>query len=194
MNLDQWDGFQAEREEITQAFLDANGGQGVENFVVITGDIHSYIAGYVRENYDDPTPPVPETEVGGDPNPNNRLLGTCFVCGSVTSSNLVELAAGAGNGDFPQVDERFLESEDGLSALQTAFQEGSNPHIEFFNSSTHGYNVMEVTQERLTCTMFGVETTQQPPQNGQPQKSVLARFEIPNGLVQLQRTDIVPTP
>ena len=114
------------------------------------------------------------------------------MCGSVTSSNLVELAVGAGNGDFPQVDERFLESEDGLSALQSAFQEPSNPHIEFFNSSTHGYNVMEVTREKLTCTMFGVETTQQPPQNGQPQKSVLARFEVPSGLVNLQRTDLVP--
>ena len=195
VNLDQWDGFQAERGEITQAILDANGGQGVENFVVITGDIHSYIAGYVRENYDDPTPPVPETGITGeDPNPNNRLVGTCFVCGSVTSSNLVELAAGAGNSDFPQVNERFLSSEEGLSLLQSAFQEPSNPHIEFFNSSTHGYNVMEVTQEKLTCTMFGVETTQQPPQGTQPEKSVLARFEVPSGLVNLQRTDIVPGP
>jgi alkaline phosphatase D len=167
VNLDQRDGFQAERREITQALLDANEGRRVENFVVITGNLHSYIAGYVRENYD-PTPPVPETEAAGDPNPTNRPLGTCFVCGSVTSSNLVELAVGAGNADFPQVDERFLESEDGLSALQSAFQEPSNPHIEFFNSSTHGYNVMEVTREKLTCTMFGVETTQQPTQNGQP--------------------------
>ena len=58
VNLDQWDGFQAERREISQAILDANEGQGVENFVVITGDIHSYIAGYVRENYDDQTPPA----------------------------------------------------------------------------------------------------------------------------------------
>ena len=146
-------------------------------------------------NYDDPTPPVPETEAGGDPNPTNRLASTCFVCGSVTSSNLVELVTSAGNGDrVPQVREGLLDSEDGLSLLQSAFQEGSNPQIEFFNSSTHGYNIMEVTQERLTCTMFGVETTQQPPQNGQPRKSVLARFEVPNGLGQLQRTDIVPTP
>jgi hypothetical protein len=53
---------------------------------------------------------------------------------------------------------------------------------------------MEVTPEKLTCTMFGVETTQQPPRNGQPQKTVLARFEVPNGLVQLRRTDIVPGP
>ena len=194
VNLDQWDGFQAERREISQAILDANEGQGVENFVVITGDIHSYIAGYVRENYDDPTPPVPETEAAGDPNQNNRLLRMCFVCGSVTLSNLVELAVGAGNADFPQIDERFLESEGGLSALQSAFQEPSNPHIEFFNSSTHGYDVMEVTREKRTCTMLGVETTQQPPRNGQPQKSVLAQFEVPNGLVQLRRTDIVPAP
>ncbi len=53
-----------------------------------------------------------------------------------------------------------------MGPLQSAFQEPSNPHIEFFNSSTHGYNVMEVTREKPICTMFGVETTQQPPQNG----------------------------
>lgn len=194
VNLDQWDGFQAERGEITQAILDANGGQGVENFVVITGDIHSYIAGYVRENYDDPTPPVPETEAVGEPNPNNRLLGACFVCGSVTSSNLVELATGAGNGDLPQFSERFLSTEDAASALQSALQESSNPHIDFFNSSTHGYNIMEVTQEKLTCTMFGVETTQQDPQQNPPDRTVLARYEVPSGLVNLQRTDIVPGP
>jgi hypothetical protein len=50
-------------------------------------------------SYDDPTPPVPETEAGGDPNPTNRLASTCFVCGSVTSSNLIELVTSAGNGD-----------------------------------------------------------------------------------------------
>ena len=53
---------------------------------------------------------------------------------------------------------------------------------------------MEVTREKRTCSMLGVETTQQPPRNGQPQKSVLAQFEVPNGLVQLRRTDIVPAP
>ena len=195
VNLDQWDGYQAEREEITRRILNANGGEGVENFVVITGDIHSYVAGYVREDYDDPTPPVPETEALPEPNPNNRLAGACFVCGSVTSSNLVELATGSGNGErVPEVSEGLLDSEDGLSILQGAFQETSNPHIEFFNSSTHGYNVMEVTREKLVCTMIGVESTQQPPRDGQPQRSVLARFEVPNGLVQIRRTDLVPNP
>ncbi len=45
-NLDQWDGYQKERTKITDAFKD------VENFVVITGDLHTFIAAYVRENYD----------------------------------------------------------------------------------------------------------------------------------------------
>ncbi len=56
-----------------------------------------------------------------------------------------------------------------MGALQSAVQEPSNPHIGFFNSFTHGHNVMEITREKLIWTMFGVETTQQPPQNGQPQ-------------------------
>ncbi len=114
------------------------------------------------------------------------------MCGSVTSSNLVELATGSGNGDRvpQQVREGFLNSEDGLSTLQSAFQETSNPHIEFFDSSTHGYNLMEVTRDRLVCTMIAVSTTQQE----RSDRYVLARFEVPDGLVQIRRTDVVPTP
>lgn len=189
VNLDQWDGYQAERNEITQRILNANNGRGVENFVIITGDIHSYAAGYVRENYDDPTPPVPGVE-----NPLNRLAGTCFVCGSITSSNLVELALGAGRGgvpEFPPVAglDPGEPSQDALNALETALQEQSNPHFEFFNSDTHGYNIMEVTPEKLTCTMKNVTTTQ----SRQSQLQTLARFEVPAGEVRITRTDLPVT-
>src|SRR5215208_6244505 len=45
VTLDQWDGYQAERLAITEAVRE------VENFVTITGDIHSYLAGYTKPDY-----------------------------------------------------------------------------------------------------------------------------------------------
>ena len=47
-SLDQWDGYQAERREIAQRF------SGTDNVVAITGDIHTFIAGYMKEDYDNP--------------------------------------------------------------------------------------------------------------------------------------------
>jgi hypothetical protein len=95
VTLDQWDGYQAERRKITERLRDDTtlpGPAGVENFVTITGDIHSYLAGYIKENYDDRT-------CQGE----NRPVGVELVCGSITSSNLSEIAT-FGFGSAPQPD------------------------------------------------------------------------------------------
>ena len=152
VNLDQWDGYQAERREIAGAVKAG----GVENFVTITGDLHTYLAGYLKENFDDPA---------------DEPIGTCFMAGSVTSSNLVELATRVG---IPAP-----TAED----LSAAFK-ASNPHIEFFNSSTHGYNVVEVTPEQLTCTMWAVNTIRFPEAALYP----LRQFRVPAGSVEIQET------
>ena len=175
--LDQWDGYQAERREISRRVREA----GVENFVTITGDIHTFIAGYVKENYDDP--------INEPPN----AVGTAFVCGSVTSSNLFELALGAGNGGIGNNTRYPALTEEAFATLQTALNKPSNPHFEFIDSSTHGYNLMEVTKEALTCTMKAVSTVQEP----EAELYTLAQFRVPAGQVEIIRTDIpaaVPTP
>ncbi len=65
---------------------------------------------------------------------------------SVTLSNLAELAALSSN-ETPSV-----------TNLSAAFK-ASNPHIEFFDSDTHGYNVIEeVTPTQLTRGMKAVNT------------------------------------
>jgi alkaline phosphatase D len=66
--------------------------------------------------------------------------GVCFIAGSVTSSNLSEIAT---NGV-------------GLSALVTADPQAykaANQHTAHFGSSTHGYNVLEITPTQLTWRM-----------------------------------------
>ena len=168
-SLDQWDGYQAERREIAQRF------SGTDNVVAITGDIHTFIAGYMKEDYDNP--------INEPPN----AVGTAFVCGSITSSNLVELALGAENGGAGN-NSRIPQAggAQGAAEIQTAFQQASNPHFEFFDSSTHGYNLMEVKKDELICTMKAVRTIQEP----QSEMFTLARFRVPDGQVEIQRTDV----
>lgn len=169
-NLDQWDGYQAERREIARKIRDA----GTENFVTIIGDIHTFIAGYFKEDYDNP--------VNEPPN----AVGTAFVCGSVTSSNLLELALGAENGGVGNNSRFPALTEEAFSELQTAINKPSNPHFVFNDSSTHGYNLLEVTKEALTCTMKAVSTIQEP----EAELRTLAEFRVPDGQVEIVRTDI----
>lgn len=119
LNLDQWDGYQWERHLLLSTLARA----GVSNLLILTGDLHSFIAGAVR------------VEVDGEP----RKVGDCLMVGSVTSANLVELLA-----------HRTLPSIPiGLTWLLRA----ANPHLAYVNSSAHGYNLLELTPDRARCTM-----------------------------------------
>ncbi len=69
-NQDQWDGYSAEREEILGHFHDKD----LKNLVVLSGDIHTFIAGNLGTN----------GEQSGDP------IGVELVGGSVTSLGLPE--------------------------------------------------------------------------------------------------------
>lgn len=109
-----------------------------------------------------------------------------FVCGSITSSNLSELVLGADNGGIGDNSRYPALSQQALSELQSALNRPSNPHFEFFDSSTHGYNLLDVTKEELICTMKAVSTTQSP----RAQLGTLAEFRVPDGQIEIQRTDL----
>ncbi|CAA9448857.1 MAG: hypothetical protein AVDCRST_MAG78-3162 [uncultured Rubrobacteraceae bacterium] len=187
-NLDQWDGYQAERRKISQAMKDANDAKAedagdpnvFDNFVVITGDLHTFIAGYVRAgDYDDeylpPLEPVdPQYEGGVLEAPPRDRVGVCFMGGSVTSSNLVEIATfGQGTETSPAVPGPGPEGGD----VFTAQTQAANPHLAYVDSTKHGYNIIEVTPEELTCTMRSVDTTRQP----RAALQTLKIFKVPEG-------------
>lgn len=67
-------------------------------------------------------------------------------------------------------------------------QETNNRHFKYFNSGTHGYNIMEVTLEKLTCTMKSVSTIKAPTAT----LSTLKVFEVPDGVVRID--DVTPAP
>lgn len=79
INMDQWDGYVAERSRVFNMIKDI----GIENLVVLTGDIHTSWAIELYEN--------PITLIGG--NQLQRSLGVEIVTPSVTSSGFPDEVA-----------------------------------------------------------------------------------------------------
>lgn len=132
VNLDQWDGYPAERAALFKAIKEAK----VKNFVTITGDLHTFVAGYQKLNFDDE---------------HDQAVGVEFVVGSITASNLAErISLNSFNVPLPDIE------------TVTTLIQASNPHIHYFNSDTHGYNIVEVTPEALTCTFKAVTNITKP--------------------------------
>ena len=57
----------------------------------------------------------------------------------------------------------------------------NNPHIQYWNSSTHGYGVLEMTAAQMTCTFKAVTTVRAPQAN----LVRLKTFTIPAGQARL---------
>ena len=81
LNLDQWDGYGASRDRLWNFVLD----QGIENFVVLTGDIHTSWANELTFDPNNPEVYDPATSAGA--------LGVEFVCTAVTSPSIVSNSA-----------------------------------------------------------------------------------------------------
>ncbi len=123
VSLDQWDGYTAERALLADALVDNDG------LIVLTGDLHSFIAGTLRTD-------------------DGRHVATCLMVGSVTSANLAEMIAG-----------RTLPS---VPVPLTRLLRGANPHLSYVNSSAHGYNLLDITPDRLRCDMVAVSGVRAP--------------------------------
>jgi alkaline phosphatase D len=117
LNLDQWDGYPWERSVLADALRDVDG------LVVLTGDLHSFIAGTLRTDDGDAVAP-------------------CLMVGSVSSANLIELLV-----------RRTMPS---LPLPLGWLLRGANPHLSFVNSSAHGFNVLDITRDRIHCEMRAV--------------------------------------
>lgn len=134
VNVDAWDGFTHERDLIAGA-LQQN---SVENFVVATGDLHSYISGYIKRDYGDLAP----WHTG-------NYLGVEFMTPSITSSALVEMLVQKAPNDA---------TRDGiLQGLSEAAVIANNPHIKLFNSKDHGYSTLEFTHDYCEWIAYVVD-------------------------------------
>ncbi|KZL49917.1 phosphodiesterase [Nodularia spumigena CENA596] len=132
---------------------------GVKNFVTITGDFHTFVTGYQKINFDDP---------------DEEPIGVEFLVGSMASSN------------FAETDNSSTQQINPSIEVMTQMLTASNPHIQYFNSTTHGYNVVEVTPFALTCTLKAVSDITTPGGT----ISILKVFRVP--LDQVLIEDLTP--
>jgi alkaline phosphatase D len=131
IDVDAWDGYEAERRSVSEELRR----RGVKNLVVMTGDLHSYLASHVKVSYD-------------DLNPFNvsNTIGVEFMTPSVTSAVLFDALARDGVGGFG----------DGLAEAAVRLD---NPHISYFNSSHHGYSTLELGRGRADWVAYSVDRT-----------------------------------
>lgn len=176
INLDAWDGFAHERQTIAQTVIN----EGVQNFLALTGDFHSFEASYLQEDY----------------SRDGHKYGVELMVGSVTSSNLNEMVQKNLNNLFdhtsplPQnatleifrtflpdaLSERIIPTEFLFKELQNAIKI-ENPWIELFDSTSHGYALLELSKSKAVWTACAVDSIEEK----QAPKSVLLQCEIPNG-------------
>ncbi len=159
VSLDQWDGYGEERKQL----LGTIGNAGVKNFVALTGDLHTFLAGYLKPNFDN---------IFASP------VGIELMVGSLSSANLAEeIQSAAGLSSAPLPAKGFGVPPNLLDPLVR----GLNPHIHYWDSSTHGYAVLTLTPAQLTCEFKAVTTIREPTAALVPLKT----FTVPAGHVKL---------
>ena len=132
-NVDQWDGYTADRRELFGHIRD----QGVTNSVFLTGDIHS---AWACDLPVDPATYDPRAGVG-------ESVGTEFVCTSVTSDNLNDITMTA-----PA--RSSIPVEEGIMAF--------NRHVRHLNFDDHGFSVLEVTRRHVQMDYFAISERTDP--------------------------------
>jgi alkaline phosphatase D len=159
IDLDQWDGYQQERNLIFNTIHSA----GVKNFVAITGDLHTFLAGYLKRDF------------------GNRFespVGIEFMVGSISSANLEEDIISTVELPSAPIPAKQM----GIPAnLLDPIIRAANPHIKYWDSSTHGYAALTITPTLLTCEFKAVSTVQEPTAMLVPLKT----FNVPVNQVKL---------
>jgi alkaline phosphatase D len=159
IDLDQWDGYQQERNLIFNTVHSA----GVKNFVAITGDLHTFLAGYLKRDFD---------------NPFESPVGIELMVGSISSANLEEEIESTV--DLPSAPLPAKAMGIAPNLLEPVIR-AANPHIKYWDSSTHGYGVLTITPTLLTCEFKAVSTIRAPTATLAP----LQTFTIPVNQVKL---------
>jgi alkaline phosphatase D len=131
---DNWLGYPQERAELLAHIKD----KAIQDVVFVTGDIHTFIAGDVRD---------------GD-GATGQTLATELVGGSITSQSLGETKLDAGGGVIiPGNDANPATSPALIDSLR-----GINPQVDNADFDHHGFGSVTATASGLTCEMVRMQT------------------------------------
>lgn len=121
--LDQWDGYRSERARLLSSLSD------VENFVILTGDIHASYTSDLHVDFDEP---------GAQPT-TVEYIGPSLSAVSIQEQLMLAVTADPLLSLFgleelvTQADSIFLES---------------NPHFHYSNSHSYGYTIVDIDRDQ----------------------------------------------
>jgi alkaline phosphatase D len=163
VNSDQWDGYQPARDRLYDVLKGTPQHPPVSNCVVLTGDIHS---GWASDLTQDPNNPNPATG-GYDAATGEGSRAVEFVATSITSPGLNDPA--------------------GTTA---AFLRSVNPHIKYIDLNRRGYNLLDITRERVVCEFWTVDTVVA----ASDVQTMNAAFEVGDGTNRLRPSAMTTPP
>ncbi|MBY4899238.1 alkaline phosphatase [Cupriavidus sp. AU9028] len=164
-NADQWDGYDAERRALMAFLRD----YGIRNVVALTGDIHSFFAGVVMDDYDGATP----TPVMVD-----------LVTAGLSSNSFQNAFKQVVDSDPRFADAKALVYEEVNGVLMNTLNrtlERFNPWLAHTDTSVQGYSVVTLTPERLSCTFHVMKELEGGNTPAQPATARTVTVEVPAG-------------
>lgn len=133
INVDAWDGFDYERNLINNEIAYNR----VENFVVATGDLHTYIASHIRQDYNRRS--IFDFE---------NYLGVEFMTPSITSAGLFDMIGM----QIPSGERQLLAQAVTNTAVRL-----TNPHIRYFNTTQNGWSTLEFNDKQCDWRAYVVD-------------------------------------
>jgi alkaline phosphatase D len=124
-NPDQWDGYAAARARVLTRLVDG----GIDNLVVLTGDIHS--------SWGSDLAAAPFDPEKYDPTSGTGSLGVELVTPAVTS---------------PGIDDATQAAQFGAAIRAT------HPHVKYVDLFHRGYALLDITKDRVQCEWYHVAT------------------------------------
>ncbi|NRA63557.1 MAG: alkaline phosphatase D family protein [Pseudobacteriovorax sp.] len=141
INVDAWDGFASERQQMAKVMQD----QGHGNHIILTGDLHTYIASHLKVDYKKLSPLNMENHIGAE-----------FMTSSVTSAGLNDQILTALKTDNQGLATGARYAVEGLVRTQ-------NPHIKRFNSNDNGYSIIRFRESRTEWLAVRFDKDQKQP-------------------------------
>ncbi|MDY6921779.1 MAG: alkaline phosphatase D family protein [Pseudomonadota bacterium] len=133
INVDAWDGFDFERNLINHEIAFNQ----VENFVVVTGDLHTYIASHIKQDYS-------KRSIFDFRN----FIGVEFMTPALTSAGLFDIIGAK----VPAGEQQLV-----AQALTNTAVRLTNPHIRYFNTVQNGYSTIEFNDRHCDWKAYIVD-------------------------------------
>jgi alkaline phosphatase D len=194
---DSWDGYPTERNEL-MGFLRS---EGVQNVVVLSGDIHAAFAGTILDDFDAAAPTAVACELVAPGITSNSLFssfeaGTRAVDPALRSLFTVDASAGGGArftenvnllllggvqaaGTFAGAIAQGAPVQLALAAALGAADPNTNPHLKYVDSNAQGYGYTKVTADQIAATIVTINRPVTGPMSAGPGVRRAASFTIP---------------